>query len=305
MRRLSIPRSVPKSTSPEVPLRRGRDGLSPETRTLIIAANEVLQWPEQAGVLIVGSRAEAIAEDSSNANLLLLGCPRQWVAGLEAKGAIIRPMTLLDNAIVYVGQTEMSLDIVSEPARDRLADVMASVVVLDDPTNSNLELPALDLFELRLMARLESGVILQSEAVVQSWRHALRVERFRSYYVVCTYLVAQHYLNKSLASAADGDQLGAMLRSNTAAEHLAYSALALYGHLLHESKNLGRHVATVLKEDPDAPVALRKLGDLLATGPDRLDTRSQCLHSWSKQLLTAIAADPSLVDAHSFLTATE
>jgi hypothetical protein len=277
-------------------------GLDIDTRDLLSRAHSLLKWPDDAGVLVVGSRAECVSQDSSNINILVLGHTASWLTDLQHAGATIRPMTLLDNAIVHVRDAEVSLEIVGEQTRDRLAEVMESVVVLDDPGREKLELPALDLFELRLMARLESGIVLQRGDVVRQWRRALRVDRFRSYYVACTYLVAQHYLRKSLTSAIDGDELGAVLRSNTAAEHLAYSALASYGHLLHDSKNLGRHVSAVLQREPNPPTVLHELGSLLTTGADRIQIRSTLLRDWSAQLLAAISTDASLADAYSFLT---
>jgi hypothetical protein len=267
---------------------------------LLAEVAAVLRWPGQAGVLLTGSRAEAVSQRSSNLNLLVLGGPRSWVTGLRGAGVVVRPMTLLDNVIVTVHDIEVSLDIVDEAARDRLTAVLTALDVLDDPAGDPLALPALDLFELRLMARLAGGTVVQSPELVREWARLLQVHRFRSYYVACTYLVAGHYLRKSLQSAAEDDHLGAVLRSTTAAEHLAYSALAMRGQFVYESKNLSRQVLAALRRDPAAPGALRELGDLVRSHPDPAG-RAPVLRRWSAELLARAAADPSLADAHRLM----
>lgn len=182
-------------------------------------------------------------------------------------------------------------------ALDRVSAMMAGVAMLDRPDASELGLPAPDLMEIRFLARLRSGAVIEGADIAAAWRSRLHTDRLLSFYAACTFDVAQHYRRRADAAIADGDLLTAGLLAHTAAEHLAFCAVVPRGVVLHESKKLGAHIAA-LRGLP-VPRVLAELEDFV--WEPRPTTRTRLLAEWTADLLVHLRADPGFADTVTFL----
>lgn len=246
------------------------------------------------GVLLVGSRKEATASPGSNVNLLVLaraGSGYRFPERLRAH-TLVRPMTVATNYILPASpdRPEISVDLPREEALTRLAEVFAPAERIAEPGTGELELPVLDLLELRLLSRLAYGQVLEGADVVAEWRARLRTVLLADYYIISTFQVAEHYRRRASGALESRDRLSSLFLSQTAAEHLAYCALAMRGTIVYETKKLGFHIrrpAGTSQEPP--PDALSEMEEFLSAGPAR---RLSMLDRWRGDLIRRLRAAP-------------
>ncbi len=288
----------------------GSQDLSPQgVAALVDRAGQILRLHGMTppwGLLLVGSRALGTGAADSNVNLLVIDPEVSSAQPVGAcPGTVRRPTTLCDNIIVEPahGAPEISIEVVGGAALHRLAEVMAAVEVLDNPDASKLGLPAPDLMEIRLLARLISGTVLEGAGEVAAWRDRMHVSRVPSWYVACTFEVARHYYVRAQAALADGDRLSAALVAHTAAEHLAFCAAVPHGLLLHESKKLGAHIGALRALQSggpeELPRVLLELEQYLWTPVPEL--RIRLLAEWADDLLDYLRGKAEFGDAIAFL----
>lgn len=257
---------------------------------------------EPRAVLLVGSRADGVAAADANVNVLVLhpAPPSAVVLSRPAPAprAVRRPITLFTN-IVVPGTPELSIEIVDLPGLERVEQMMSGICALDNPMASELELPAPDVMEIRFLARLRSGRVIQGADVADEWRGRLHTDRLPSLYAVCTFLVARHYGNRAARAAREEDRLTAGLLSHTAAEHLAYAAAALHGVVLHEPKKLGQHISVLVAAAAPLPRVLTELERFMYA--EGVAVRIELLAEWSGDLLDRLTTDPAFEDAAAFV----
>ncbi|MFJ8584835.1 hypothetical protein ACIRD2_09265 [Streptomyces sp. NPDC093595] len=220
-------------------------------------------WPPGSGVLLAGSTAEGVAMRGSNVNVLVIDAPADWTPPADGpRQPVLRPMSLARNYL-YEDDPVITLDVLRPERMADLAGLAEGMSRIRDPLTPDLELPVLDILEIRLLARLRSGRIVHGDRVVAGWRERMRLRWLPAFHCATTYLTAEHFHRKAMTAHADGLPLDASVLLRLAVEHLLISALAADGRVLHEVKNLGRNVAAARSAGARSPRLLREAEDLL------------------------------------------
>ncbi|MER5887200.1 hypothetical protein ABT160_25540 [Streptomyces sp. NPDC001941] len=222
-------------------------------------------WPEGSGVLLAGSTAEGVAMPGSNVNVLVLDAPVDWSPD---PGSLLRPMGLARNHLCGEDPV-VNMDVLRSGPLHDLAALAAGMARVADPSVPDLELPVLDVLEIRFLARLRGGTVVRGGPVVERWRARAEVRWLPVFHCATTFLTAGHYRAKAETALAAGLDLDASVLYRLAAEHLLVSALAAHGRVLHEVKNLGRNVGAVLAQGGGPETLFASAGGLLtpADGP--------------------------------------
>ncbi|MFE9660196.1 hypothetical protein [Streptomyces sp. NPDC005955] len=224
-------------------------------------------WPEESSVLLVGSTAEGVAMRGSNVNVLVLDAPDDWTPDHEDTRSVLRPMSLVRNHIIP-GNPVINMDVLRPRPLHDLATLASGMSRVQDPATPDLELPVLDVLEIRFLARLRGGKVLHGPETTELWRERTGVRWLPAFHCATTYLTAVHFRNKAMSAHADRLPLDALVLFRLAVEHLLLSALAAEGRVLHEVKNLGRHIGAVLAIRNQPPRLFQEAGSLLEHGSE-------------------------------------
>ncbi|MFD0889829.1 hypothetical protein ACFQ08_35260, partial [Streptosporangium algeriense] len=230
--------------------------------TLVETLARRFSWPDGGGVVLAGSTAEGVAMRGSNVNVLLVDAPYGWAPPGDGTPYVVRPMSLCLNHI-YSSDPVISLEVLRPRQLDGLAELAAGMSRIEDPGTPDLELPVLDVLEIRLLSRLRGGLVLHGEEVVERWRKRMELGWLPAFHCATTYLTALHFHRKAATAQADGLPLDASVQLRLAVEHLLVSALAADGRVLHEVKNLGRHLTADLSAGVERPRLLAEADGLL------------------------------------------
>ncbi|MER7208946.1 hypothetical protein [Streptosporangium sp. NPDC000239] len=228
--------------------------------TLVEALARRFSWPDGCGVVLAGSTAEGVAMRGSNVNVLVVDAPYGWAPPGDGTPCVVRPMSLCLNHI-YSCDPVISLEVLRP--LDGLAELAAGMSRVGDPGTPDLELPVLDVLEIRLLSRLRGGLVLHGDETVERWRKRMELGWLPAFHCATTYLTALHFHRKAATAQADGLPLDASVQLRLAVEHLLVSALAADDRVLHEVKNLGRHLTADLSAAVDRPRLLVEAGALL------------------------------------------
>ncbi|MFE4858501.1 hypothetical protein [Streptomyces sp. NPDC056670] len=222
-------------------------------------------WPDGSGVLLAGSTAEGVAMRGSNVNVLVLDAPDDWLPADDGTESVVRPMSLARNYLCSRDPV-INMDILrSEPLRS-LAELATGMARIQDPLTPDLELPVLDALEMRFLSRLRSGRIVSGAPAVEHWRQRTQVRWLPEFHCATTYLTADHFRRKAMTAHADQLPVDASVLLRLTVEHLLISALAGCGHVLHEVKNLGRNITSVLASGTRGPRLFEEAESLLEHG---------------------------------------
>ncbi|MEU6332503.1 hypothetical protein ABZ851_35435 [Streptomyces sp. NPDC047049] len=248
-------------------------------------------WPEESGVLLAGSTTEGVAMRGSNVNVLVLDAPDDWTPDHEGTGPVLRPMSLARNHL-FSGDPVVNMDVLRpRPLRD-LAELASGMSRIQDPGTPDLELPVLDVLEIRFLSRLRGGRVLHGPETVERWRQRTGVRWLPAFHCATTYLTADHFRRKAMTAHADRLPLDASVLFRLAVEHLLISALAAEGRVLHEVKNLGRTIGAVLSAGARPSRLFKEAGNLLDHGTEPGPALFSRFDECSADLLRGLGAAP-------------
>ncbi|GAA2221712.1 hypothetical protein GCM10010360_46380 [Streptomyces nogalater] len=201
----------------------------------------------------------------SNVNVLVLNAPDDWAPDHGGAGSVLRPMSLARNHL-FSGDPVINMDVLRPRPLHDLAELASGMARIQDPGTPDLELPVLDVLEIRFLSRLRGGRVLHGPETVERWRLRTGVRWLPAFHCATTYLTADHFRRKAMTAHADRLTLDASVLFRLAVEHLLISALAAEGRVLHEVKNLGRTIGAVLAGGARPSRLLEEAGSLLDHG---------------------------------------
>ncbi|GFH38977.1 hypothetical protein [Streptomyces pacificus] len=249
------------------------------------------RWPQGSGVLLAGSTAEGVAMRGSNVNVLVLDAPDDWTPDHEGTGSVLRPMSLAHNHL-FSDDPPVNMDVLRPRPLHDLAELAAGMARIQDPGTPDLELPVLDVLEIRFLSRLRGGQVLHGAETVERWRQRTGVRWLPAFHCATTYLTADHFRHKAMTAHADGLPLDASVLFRLAVEHLLVSALAAEGRVLHEVKNLGRTIGAVLATGARPSPLFKEAGSLLDHGKEPGPALFARFDTFSAELLRGLGAAP-------------
>lgn len=220
--------------------------------------------PREAGVLLVGSVAEGLANRASDLDLLvLLEDDERAGDGSALDREFAFPSQSAVEVLGQLRELEVNLETYRGESLGELGQAIHDLDALRRDPRSVPSLPVLCERDLRFWHRLRTGIPLRGFERVRRWQRDQRIDLLPSYVGVIYYITAFDYLEDAVSWVeAEPDGLTALLTGRTAVEALILSALSCFGVTHPYLKWAPRHVAA-LGGRADLPVVLARFDRLL------------------------------------------
>jgi hypothetical protein len=236
--------------------------------------DRVLGWPDEDGMLLAGSLVHDLATDASDLDFVLLREVAEPVIRLADQRGLpagdVYSSTFIDRILTQLNGLELDVWLVGADKAAGLAAVLATAV---DDEGAIRSLPGLQYLEIKLLARIYEGTILQGHETVRRWRRWLRVDRLPVLLTVSLLVDALSLLEDAVSVAAPPEQGGlgstiaGRIAARSAAERLVHAALTSVGIIGWDLRYAPLHREQLRQQGRRPPAAVSALEPLLFPAP--------------------------------------
>ena len=218
-----------------------------------------------AAVLLVGSHATGRASADSDLDFLILLEGEEEYASPRVGSKLRMATPIAERHLALAGSLEVDVEVIRAEPLSLLVEGIHRLDQLGSrPDAAFAGFPILQDIELRIMARLRSGIVLSGDDRVTRWRADLGTGLLPMYATLMYFLGAMASLEDSFSLLqSDSSSLGAAIAGRAAAERLALSALAYYGNIEIELRYALELTAKSTRDGDPIPKILTDLGGML------------------------------------------